>query len=535
MAHQTSPAVEIISAIAMPVAIIVVALSVLAIVVIFAFKRSALRLKVRDWVEIDGHSPQSSPSTAIVPVASQRTASAFVRNEETNATDDSSETVEPGSVESKEGSASNAFLEAKTAPELEAAFKELTNDPTSYVCESREFWETWYTKRFHDLSKSQAAPALQKLSDAQSGWSWPSVYLMRLYGSSGRLEEAETQLKVGLSRPDSDGFINVLTEGAGLYYHHVSPERAWEFVKEQIAAGIPDPATASLIAAVTDLQQASEPHFGNLILREIELGLDTSRYGNLWKLAYAYGEQPYSEILGYRRYRELVLADESVSGSLNNMGVIASHYDDQLGILHQEEALERSELFAIGNIANRLIGAGFLDRAKALLDATEDKETPTISRARTALHDALEARGKKLQKLRDIATTEGNRVRTLALKAYRQWLNSTVFPLGRYQAIDGSAELVLTAATAQCTITAADRKFGGTLLKLPLGYDGSVESTKPGETILTAKSRRVLALPTSAEEITLVVFNADARFEPLGVVPVRFAPLPEPADSEVSG
>lgn len=533
MTDKPSPAVEIVTAVAMPAAIIVVALCVLAVVIIFTSKRSAMRLKVRDWVEIDGHATPT-PQVPSVPEPNQMAPAIVAPSDGPISTEDSSP-VEAGPArqsESQERSASSLFFTAKEASELEAAFKELTADPASYVCTDREFWETWYTDRYHALDKSPSAPALHELSEAQTTWSWPSVYLMRFYSNSGRFEEAERQLNIGLARKGSKGYSNLLTEGATLYFSHVSPERAFEFIRERIAGGASDAEVSSMMTAIA--AQASPEPFGNLILREVGLGLDPSRSGDLWKLAYEYGEHTYSELISYRRYRELVLADESTSSSLNNMGVIASNYDDQLGILHQEEALAKGDPYAIGNIANRLINAGFLERAKELLDSTDDNETPTIMRARSALLDAIRARDKKLEKLRNLAAAEGNRLRAFALKAYNQWLAGAAPPFGRYEASDGAAGLDVAGHTADCTITIADRKFQGTLSKLSLCYDGEIRSTKAGETILTSKSRRVLAMLTDKEEITLVTFNPEAKFEPLYIVKTVLTYVPDAKPEEDS-
>lgn len=514
----------------MPIAIIVVALSALAIVYIIALKRSALRLKFKDWFEIDGRTRAPSDDAHLLessfPTNEMGNQTIKKELEEVHRSGDQDTSIVVDAADPNNG---HILISTNDASELERSFKSLRDDPESLISKDIEFWETYYTKRLANLMKRDPAPALIELAANQQEWSWPLVYLVRHYSSSGRINEAKEQLEIALTRQRSTGYTQVLAEGVEFNFRVGSAEKAWAFLKERVPDA-KDSDVAAMVGTLSELEQAANPCFGNIVLTEIEVGLDNSRYNSLWKLAYGYGEHAFSELLAYRRYRELVLADESVPGSLNNMGVIAGSYESVLGTMHQEEAVEKGDLYAIGNIADRLIRAGFLERAKGLLESTDDNTTPTILRARTALQEALDERAKKVDELRELAMAEGNRVRSLALSAYGQFVDGGLTENGDYVSAAGDASVKVSPEGALCSIHIDDRQFEGHLAKFALGYGGSVTSLKPGETLLTSQSRHVLLMLTSEKTLSVVVFDADRKFDPITILTVTRSRQPRDSD-----
>jgi hypothetical protein len=512
--------VEIIKAVALPVAMIFVAVCVVIVVLLLARKGSPLRIKVKDWVEIGGgvdvetnHLARATVDHAkVVAIQSQEAV-------DSSASTSSDETV----IQPHELPADASIFDAKTLEDFEKCFRELELEEGSFVNTDIGFWQSYRATKRATFRKVSAIPELLKIFDQNKDTVWPSVDIISLYSNAGKMKEAKDHLYLALERPGASGFDSLLKEAVELLAKP-SFDQAVAFVREKVLEGASDTQVAVMVGALADHANESAPSFGNVVLRELELSLDERRFSSLWKLAHGYGSYPFLELLGYRRYRELVLADESVGPALNNMSIIAASYDDSICILHQEEAIEKQELYAIGNIAARLIAAGFLDRAKKVLEAVDDNNTPTVLRARTALQEAVEKRDKKLSRLREIAKDEGAKIRTVVVDAFKYlWIAGGVIEDGEYSSIDQKSRIEISNDKAEISLTIDGKDLSGELERDMLWFFGSVGEYKSGLAIVSAERRHVLAVPSGQGQLSMAMFNGDDKFSPAPVVAMYLA------------
>lgn len=518
---MSNATVEIIKAVAMPVAIIVTAICVVVVVIVISRKGSPLRVKFRDWFEIDGHAKpivgELNPPFTDAP--SQNTAistgaAALPSSTEAPIESATENRNEAPIIEAGQADTTSCFFSATDPDELKTCFTELEKDSNSFVNNDPEFWQTHYINRLHSLSKTEASGDLEKLRLENPTWIWPLINLIDFDIRAGRMNEAKKRLMDGMPHVESSGYSRLLAEGVVLLFRYFSPQEAYAFVEERTNSGISDNLVAAMVGSLANVELERDPSPANQVLREIELSLDSTRNSSLWKLAYGYGEHSQFELLAYRRYRELVLVDESTGPSLNNMGVIAHKYSREVGISHQEDAAEMGELYAIGNIASDLIKNGHLNSAARLLESTENNTTTTIVSARTAMITAVAERDKKLDALRQIAMEEGARVRQYSIDAFdmivRRGENS---PLGTYMSKDKSCTVTINKESGSLDFSSQNVNMKSMLEKKNYCYSG---------TIIGTSAKSTLVFPRSITSLTVVIMNNSNQFLRLNNIIVEF-------------
>ena len=530
-AGEGNSAVAIIQAVAMPAAIIVCSVTILIIVIILSRKGSKLRLKVRDWVEVG-----SDGQTEKVGVQSNEDDMAVIAQREVEKIiDEEPGEVAKSSVDADEVSSPlMALVDAANSEDLEVAYNACRDDPSSIVRADEEFWTTYYVQRKAKFENADENVRLIELHEQHAEWAHPIAIIIGHLVNQGQFGKAESWLSIGLKNKRSSGYPRVLSAGINLRDQSGGYEKVLEFFWSMIG-DLDDAHAASLISAVVDVREERQKSIGLNLLREVEISLDPTRSGSLWKLAYQYGERKSTELISYRRYREMLMKDKSVSASLNNMGVIAAEFSDNLGIFHQEEAIEKGDDFSVGNIANRLIAAGFLERAGSLLDRYRDNNTtPTILKARSELQMALTAQQKKLEELRDLAYSTGTKVRSAAVEAYNVVLQRKNLTSSIYSSDSG--EILIDDRGAQLKVKIAGKQYEGRLQPFLLGYEGGITDNGSGAAaaaLLLSSHHAVVLRSESERELNLMIFNDDNRLKTI-VVEKLAANAVETAPDETS-
>jgi len=525
--------IDLISAIAWPLAFIIIAGAAVAIVWRLTGKGGLFKLNIKDWVNFErGDAPKEldRENSELVGTSQSSDDPKLDTVKEL-----SSETVEEAQADKLLPESVRPFMIEDDVNKLSASFEEFKKSSEAYN-DDPEFWESFYVDKRRELGLADEETEFTNLAQSNPQWVWPLIFLVRRYIRLHDSDSAEKVLQQAISRQSSENHQWVLAEGVSLYYELFGFERAMKFVREQYCAGLTDKVSAALFRKLAVVGK-KEDVFSKAILSEVANNLDLSN-NDLFDLAYLYGAQGPFKIISFERYRELLLRDGSWPHAANNMGVIVDD-NKPLEIHYFESSLSSKSAVAYANLARNLASDGYVDRAEKLLAEAPEQDSGTTGH-QTMLE--AQARVSKARVELDAAKLKYERFAADQDKRYKALIFASLEYFkacehgetsGAFVSDDKQLGILIT-NDIQCVWRIGDNTLSGTLSKKPLCYEGIVSHLGKGG-LLDYSSRHVLAVRVSDEKLRVVIWPYGLKLDsPLQIIELSRIELDENNGTETA-
>lgn len=489
--------IELAKALGWPIAITIAAACLLAVVLRITSKKGSLKVGVKDWFNFETGSAIIDDAADSRKISPQNETLSLPKSD-TDSDPKSNDVPPSGEVDDPVH-----FIFAKNADDLEKAF-EAFKSKEAFLADM-DFWHSTYVDKRREFGVAEESD-FSKLAEANPGWVWPIIYLIRRHVRIHEADKAVNCLEQALSRSNDSNLRYVLSEGVRLYEKLFGLERAMQFVVEQLQSPIGDRDIAKMFREFANVNP-SDDIFSTILYREIASSLDFDK-SELFDIAYAYGQFTDTNIVSFERYRELYWRDEGYVSATNNMGVIISS-DLSVATDYFEKAIASGDAMAHANLARNLAHAGYVARAEKLL---EEAPSVTLSpESEVALADArakVSAARKKVDEERDRlekhAKEQDTKYKSLIFSAFSRLRTRGEFSIDGLFVSEDDEIGILGGIEVRVGLRLGDDRLFGTLESKGLCFEGKVR--RKGLSLLDFSETRIVAVRVSDDEVRVILF-----------------------------
>lgn len=404
-----------------------------------------------------------------------------------------SEEPEIETVSGPDESSEKPFYFTKEKNDIVALFEEFkesdsfSNDP--------EFWSTIFLDRKHELGLIVDDDEYEKLATENPNWIWPLLSLLNRCITRSEYVRGEDYLRSASLRENSNNRIHILVRGVHLYQRWKGDDGAYSYIRSEISNSNSNTYISSALRALRDRVTEESSLYDYTYLSEKSTQLNPSDIDDRFSLAYRYGEHDHMLNMSYTSYASLHVDDEKQAGALNNIAVIFGNISKNDAInIHYLERAQSSYSMSKANLAHRLIGAGFLDRAEILLSEIEvaGEASERKASAEAALHKAR----KKLQTEKDaferLSAANTRLYRKAINLSYSSWISrgENFISDGIYSSDD--IEVAVQNDIIAIRLEVDGVKMSGAINRQGIAYTGDLRAD--GSSILSG-SRKIVAAP----------------------------------------
>lgn len=499
-----------VAAIAWPVAIVIASLAVVAIVFRIFPKGRTPALQVEGpggWKVSTSHGPQTEELNAVS--ATQAEASPDIDNDAKGSFDLSiagevNADAPDGAADPESENNKFEFVFTKSSSDLQELFDEFKN--TDEYKKDRETWDTFLVQRRRDLGLGGGNEELRKLADENLTWTKPLLRLARRVSELGDFSAATEIYKEAESRSTDESLPDIKSEQAITIFDQKGAQASTEFIRSLLMDGANPNVISESATIVAKRLKDSGDEASARILYEIALRHNQSDNSARFDLAHLYGAQYGLETRSFYHYNLLMSRDYSVSAVANNLGILAEEVKKSLvQYSFLEDAIEKQNPLAHSNLANELIGAGFVKRAEIVLDATSSLQgfEENAAASKVKLLSAARQSTEEREAMRTLAAAENRKFQRLFGEALEWWQSlAPASASGTAFTADGH-NLEIIDGAVKVSVTVSTEGFSGSLKKAGFVYSGTVYQNS--KSLMTAESRNVFAAQISASVFQVLV------------------------------
>ena len=305
-------------------------------------------------------------------------------------------------------------FQLSTFSELDAAIKKEDNEKIDELVEqialSYNFSEqkklSFKFEWMYFNGVDKAFDDLKKLEDEKKDWFSPSYSITIIYKQLGREDLALKHNQIGFERCDDEKekvrFIIQKSEIIGKKKENLQNAIACvKSFKEQISN---TDNIMELDSVMIDLYKKHGAKDEEINALEKFIYNNPEDKNKRFRIAYLYADRE-QNLLSLYHYNILINQDSSYQPALNNLGVLFDKFGLPIKTVSAwNNAKDQGDAHAAGNLANRLIDAGFINKAKHLIDdlAEEALGDERVKYAKNRLN-SIEKEEKKLEPLQEKA------------------------------------------------------------------------------------------------------------------------------------
>ena len=492
--------VELAKAIAVPIAVIISALTIAFVAILVAFGKIELNIRVKEWFELGARSKPHDGSKADPDLIGDTTPAETPKQKDID-----NDEIAQSDIEISESNI-ETLVSAKDYQTLEREFNLFRNETT--YASATEFWESWYVNKSSELQGVDGVKPLLDLAQKNTDWAIPLVLISRIQTRIGQVAEARATLEQAFARGGSQLEI-VLSELIQFYSRHDSIEKSYNFVWERIQAGYSPGHIATLLGALQKEEAVKGDAFSSIMIREFILRFDPNASAHRFQIAHEASDHEDLSILSYEHYEELIKHYEPSADTYNNIGVIYGRLDlEATRYDYYKKALEKGSQTAASNLIQSLISDNFLVFAEEIAKNAPigSDENKNFMSAKNALMDARTDEERAVSEIR----AEWDKDYRSYLRAVREALafwqkTGDRWLKGQFSNPEG---LMLTCKSdeAICEFVIGSISYSGSLSPKPFCYEGWAQPSKHG-----AEKRRIMVTASVNGNSLVTVWPVNAK------------------------
>ena len=369
-----------------------------------------------------------------------------------------------------------AYFRARTVDAIDKAFPAFI---ATLDGESDEFWQTDYRERRAGYGADNGRDGVRQLITDHPTWAYPHAVLLKWSIDDHDFAAAEEHLAAGLSRQSSPQLGYVLSAGVRLRFMTGGPRSGLRLCAEWSTASIPERIKAGAFVTLADLLKDVGDTEGQRIALEWAIAIFPQSEGNIFTLAYSYGDTAGRWASSMWHYQRIVGKADNGPVARNNLGVLLGHFDKKVQIDTYEGAAAEGDLYAVANIAHLLIAEGFVRAGERLLKSVAEPGAAAElhGTAATAAHAAQRQLDDRRAGIDGLVERETKPFRQSLAKALRHTQSGGMPAQGAYASKDALIVVLVKEGRALCRIRAGTTDFEGILKDQGTCYAGRVTSS----------------------------------------------------------